>query len=228
MKLSEAVDLIDILKVAKQYTKEALIYYGSLKEYKKGEYIFLDRSKVDNVYFLVKGTVALYKLNKHGEKRVIFVYGKPAILNEVIIQNEVSSVNCEVLEESLLLSFNREQFIELMKNDFNFTKAIMDELALKVRRLYHQLKNTCNNTTIDKQIAAKLWKLSKDNGIKGEIGIEINFDLSITYLAELLGSRRETVSRAVKILTNNKLITVKKNRFYVIDRELLLQYFKDV
>jgi len=228
MKLSEAVDLIDILKVAKQYTKEALIYYGSLKEYKKGEYIFLDRSKVDNVYFLVKGTVALYKLNKHGEKRVIFVYGKSAILNEVIIQNEVSSVNCEVLEESLLLSFNREQFIELMKNDFDFTKAIMDELALKVRRLYHQLKNTCNNTTIDKQIAAKLWKLSKDNGIKGEIGIEINFDLSITYLAELLGSRRETVSRAVKILTNNKLITVKKNRFYVIDRELLLQYFKDV
>lgn len=54
----------------------------------------------------------------------------------------------------------------------------------------------------------------------------IDFDLTITYLADLVGSKRETVSRQVKILVSKQLILLHKNRIIVKDRALLLEYFK--
>jgi hypothetical protein len=49
--------------------------------------------------------------------------------------------------------------------------------------------------------------------------VEINFDLTITALAELLGSQRETVSRWVRVLTSAGLLMVKKSRFIIPSRE---------
>ena len=55
----------------------------------------------------------------------------------------------------------------------------------------------------------------------------IDFDMSITYLADLVGSKRETVSRYVKLLSDNDLIVVRKNRFIIKNRENLLRYFQE-
>ena len=84
------------------------------------------------------------------------------------------------------------------------------------------MKNTTNNLRGDKRIAAKLWKLSRDHGVKTKYGTEINFDLTITTLAEFLGSQRETVSRQVKILTSAGLLIIQNSRFIIPDREKLL------
>ena len=58
-------------------------------------------------------------------------------------------------------------------------------------------------------------------------GTLIDFDLSITYLAELLGSKRETVSRLVKQLSEAGLVEYRKNHFFIPDREKLMEYFKE-
>jgi CRP-like cAMP-binding protein len=56
--------------------------------------------------------------------------------------------------------------------------------------------------------------------------VEINFDLTITALAEFLGSQRETVSRQVKTLSDAGLLIVKNSRFIVPSRENLLDFFE--
>jgi CRP-like cAMP-binding protein len=98
---------------------------------------------------------------------------------------------------------------------------------MKVRRLYHLMKNTSNNLRGDRRIAAKLWKLSRDHGVQTAQGVEINFDLTITALAEFLGSQRETVSRQIKSLTDAGLLTVKNSRFIIPSREKLLDFFEN-
>lgn len=225
MTIKEACISIKVLQPANTASLAALESGGIIKRYHKGEHIFLDRTKVTNFYFIISGTAALYKLNHKQDKKVIFIYGKGEMLNEVMLQDDLSSINCELLSEALILRYPIKKFIELMSQDYQLAEAVMKSMAIKIRRLYHQLKNTSNSMRLDKQIAAKLWKLSKDHGISQEEGYEINFDLSISYLADMLGSKRETVSRQLKILTEKELITIKKNRFYVKDREKLKQYF---
>lgn len=224
MTLKEACLVPGILQEANSSTKVKTISYGVLKKYKKGEIIFRDREEVNQIYFVITGYVALYKINKQHDKKVIFVFGSGEALNEVIVEEPISSINCETLSDTVILSFYRHYFLEMMEQDFNFSKAVMNSMAMKIRRLYHQLSNTSNSMHLDKQIASKLWKLSKDFGKEEKDRIEIGFDLSITYLADLVGSKRETVSRVVKKLVDKKLIEIDKNKFIIIDPKGLHNY----
>lgn len=222
--------LISNIKVFQRIKKESireLEKYLTVKSYKKGQHLFLDRDEVSTIYFVVEGIASLYKLNADNDKKVIFIYGSGDILNEVILQKEVTSLNCEFLSDVKILEIQSEDFLKIMSKDFTLTKNIIDSMAFKIRRLYHQLKNTSNSIRVDKQIASKLWKLSRDFGKKTNEGIEVDFDLSITYLADMLGAKRETVSRQLKLLVQEDLIVVKRNRFVIKNREKLLKYFRN-
>lgn len=75
-------------------------------------------------------------------------------------------------------------------------------------------------------MAAKLLKLSWDHGMEDENGVRIDMNLTVTYLAEMLGSKRETVSRQVKSLVEQGLVMVKNNKYIIPDQEKLSKYFK--
>lgn len=226
--LEETFKIAEVLQNVNENSFEALKACGKIKKIAKGEQLFRDKEYVPYIYIVISGLAALYKINSMGEKKVIFVFGKGKILNEVIFQNMTSSINCEILEEAIILYFPKDRLIDIMKEDFELTKAIMDSMAIKVRRLYRQLKNTSNSIRIDKKIAAKLWKLSGDYGVLCKEGVRIDMELSITYLADMLGSKRETVSRHLKLLTEKNLVIVKRNEFIIPEREELRKYFKQL
>lgn len=226
MTVKKAFELITILQKMNAITIEKAITCATLRTFQKGEFIFMDKEEVNQVYFVVKGYVSVFKVNKKLDKKVIFLYGAGEMLNEVILQDPVASVSCETLSEVMILSFKRKAFLAFMEQDFELTKAVMDSMALKVRRLYHQLGNTSNMMNLEKQVAAKLWKLAKDFGVSDKNEIQIDFDLSITFLADMLGSKRESISRVVKSLTEKGIIKVRKNRFYICDRERLIKVVK--
>lgn len=223
----EKLNCIKVFRNIDISSKKNLIKYGKIKRYKKGEHLFLDRDEVESIYFLIEGIASLYKLNTQHEKKVIFIFGKGDCLNEVILQRHMSSLNCEFLSDVEILEVSSQQLLKIMSKDFQLCRNIISSMAFKIRRLYHQLKNTSNSVRLDKQIASKLWKLSRDFGVETPEGIEINFNLTISYLADMLGSKRETVSRQLKILSEKKLIIIKRNRFIVTDRDNLLKYFRN-
>lgn len=200
----------------------------NIRTYNKGEGVFWDKEPGNIIYAVVDGFVELYKISSLGEKKIIFVYNEGNILNEVILQDLPASINCMAQKKSALLAIPKETLLYAMEQDFNLTKLIIDSMAIKIRRLYRQLKNTTNSLRGDKKIAAKLWKLGKDYGIVCSSGIKINMDISITHLADMVGSTRETVSRQVKQLVQEGLIIVKKNTFIIPDMNELGMFFKSV
>jgi len=217
---------LDIFKNISKTSFEKLAHFSEVKKYKAGSHVFRDKEEVTTLYIVVSGSVSLYKLNESGHKRVIFILGKGKMTNDIIIQELSASINCEVFEDAEILSYDKNIFLSIMEQDFILSKNIMCSLAMKVRRLYRQLKNATGTIRMEKKLAAKLWKLSKDYGIEGENGVIINMNISVTYLADLLGSKRETISRSLKILLNENLIEYDNKKIKVIDQEKLSQFFK--
>ncbi|MBR8700854.1 Global nitrogen regulator [Fusobacterium sp. DD29] len=224
--MNNFIDIIKIFANIDNKTKNKIAAFSQIKLYKKGEHLFLDRDNVNTLFFIVDGIAALYKIGPSLDKKVIFIHGKGDFLNEVIIQKPVASLNCELLCNSKILEINVSEFENLMKEDFTLCKNTLNGMAYRIRRMFHQLKNTSNSVRLDKQIASKLWKFSRDFGKNTPNGIEIGFKLSISYLADIVGSKRETVSRQLKVLSEENLILVKRNRIIVKDKDKLLNYFK--
>lgn len=226
--IKEAFGMIEVLRQASPASLAALAPVAFMKRLAKGDYLFRDKEATDSLYFVVEGNLSLHKLNSIGEKKIIFVYGPGKMLNETMSQDFPESINCEALDDAQVVGFPRTPFIAAMAADFHLTGAIMDSMATKIRRMYRQLKNTTGSVSGDKRIAAKLWKLSKDIGIPCEEGIRIDLKLTITYFAEMLGAKRETVSRQVKFLIDEGLVIRQKDTFIIPDREKLMRYFKSV
>lgn len=216
---------MDIFKGLSDETLGQLSEYCELKEYKKGKHVFRDKEVVSRIYIVYSGKVSLYKMNESAQKKIVFILGPSKIINDYAIDDLPSSVNCEVFETAEILSIDKNKFLEIMKNDFELTKIFIKSQAIKVRRLYRQMKNS-TPIKVEKRVAAKLWKLAKDYGEEVEDGTLINLNISVTYLADMFGAPRETISRALKFLTKEELITHDNKKIIIRDKDRLSKFFK--
>lgn len=215
---------IPILQNASEKSLVLLQSHMGMKNYRKGEHLFLDKQRVNLVYFLLTGTASLYKMCSNNEKRTIFLHKEGDLLNEVDLDGRTASVNCEFLTDSQVIYVDRQIFLQACEKDFLLTQSVFVSMSLRIRRLYHQVSNSVNSMRGDKKIAARLWKLARDCGELTEHGIEIGIPLSITQVAELIGSKRETVSRQIKILSEEGLVLIKDKKIIIVDPNKLLNY----
>ena len=217
---------LPLLECIEDKTLELIREKVVIKKLKKLQMLFGERERLNNIYIVLEGKVSMYRLSEKGQKRVIYILNKGEIINEVNFDNLTTSINCEGFEDSVIISISKVDLLNIMKQDFKLTEVILYSMSKKIRRLYRQIKNTVP-TKMDKRVAAKLWKLSKDYGVETPEGVLIDIKISITYLADMLGSSRETISRAVKELENLGMVKIEHRKF-IVNREKLSGYFKSV
>ncbi len=190
----------------------------------KDSVIFREKENFEGLYIGVEGRFSIEKINYLGEKKVIFILGKGDLLNEFIKKGIESSTSCISLTKTKYLFIHRNIMIEAMKKSSQLMFNFMEYEENKIHKMYRQLRNTVGSITGDKRLATKLWKLSKDYGTETESGITIDIPLTVTYMSELTGAKRETVSRQLKKLVEKDLIVQSGPKITVLSREKLREY----
>ena len=142
------------------------------------------------------------------------------------MRKNTSGIECWGFEDAKILRISFKTFDKIMAKDYILTRNCMLFMEKRIRRLYRQLKNS-TSTNIEKKLAAKLYRLGTLYGIENveDKFILINLNLTVTYLAKMLGYQRETVSRSIKLLNEKAIILLKDRKFY-IDMEKARQFFK--
>ena len=197
-------------------------------ELKKNKALYSDRQILSYVYFLVSGNVSLVKSNENGESKIIFLLSSRAMINQPLMRKNTSAVECWGYENSKILRVSFENFDRILSKDYALTKNCMFYMEKRIRRLYRQLKNSVT-VNIDKKLAAKLYRLATEYGLNDgykENFTLINLNLTITYIAKMLGSQRETISRTIKSLTNKEILFTENKKIY-IDMEKAKKFFKN-
>ena len=115
---------------------------------------------------------------------------------------------------------------ELMKEDFSLVQGLMRSQERKMHRLQRQVINSVGNIHMERKLAAKLWKLARDFSKETEEGVEIDMSISVTFLADMLGTPRETASRLIRNLTQYGLIRHEKKKVLLYDMDRLAHFFK--
>ncbi len=216
---------IEVFKDIKESSKIELKKILKERQFSTKEILFNERDIVDKVYFLKSGKISIFKMNENGERKIIFILRSGEIINEISFDNTKSTtIGCEAFDKAIILECMGKDFIKVMEEDFTLTKNILISTQNRNRRLYRQLKNSIS-IRIDKKLAAKLYRIGKEFGVcKGEWTL-LNVNLTITYIADMLGCKRESLSRAMKILQDEKLVKIEGKKVY-IKKDELSSYFK--
>lgn len=206
--------------------QDKLIKSFQIIKLKKNETIFHEKEEVESFYYLVSGKVNLYASNSNGRQKIFLTVNENDIINDFSTLNSSLPYGAVVFEKATLLKIKQSELEQLLANDFTLTKNILALQDHRNRRLFRQLKNTVS-INLEKKVVAKLWKYAKDYGVQVEDdGLTyIDFKLNNTYLADMIGVSRESVSRAISKLIKLNLIKMDKSKYYVYP-ELLKEYYR--
>lgn len=207
-------------------TLEYLWNAGKVCEYPKKFILIREKESVPYIYIQISGKSIMYNLTHLGNRKILFIFGKDALLNEHICNQHRTSVYCETLEKSRIFVVPVAEFVKQMQMDFKLTENVLEAQERKMWRLSHQLKNTMSSIYLERKLASKLWKLSRDFGVDTEDGREIDINMTVTFLADMLGVSRETTSRVCSTLIDQGLIKINKKRIRIANSDKLKQFYK--
>jgi CRP-like cAMP-binding protein len=160
----------------------------------------------DAVYFVYQGVAAVYTLTKNGSRKILFFQGPGHLLSHSAMGFKPNMLFLEAMTPTILLSMDRSRFSALAAQFPALGTALMQHYETLLWRMGHQLKNTAGYLPMERKLAIKLQKLFGEFGLPDEDGVRLSFPLTVTQLSDFVGAPRETVSRALKKLSDWDLV----------------------
>ena len=175
----EEVCGVKVFKGISDDSLNRILVCGDIVDLKKNACLYHDRQDLYYVYFLLKGKVTLVKPNENGESKVVFILNPGDTINQPVMRNNTSAVECWGFENSRILRIGFDDFDTIMAKDYILAKNCMAFMENRIRRLYRQLKNSVT-INIEKRLAAKLVRLGLDYGSREEDSVMTRIDLNLT------------------------------------------------
>jgi len=204
----------DILEKVKKITTE--------RKYPKGSMIILEEEYGDKLFIVKEGTVKITRVNDEGREVILALLGSSEIFGEMaILDGESRSANALAQENCNLIVISSEDFMEILKDNFKVSFALMSELAKKIRKSDLQIE-ALSLSDAEHRIGVSILSLAEDMGVirNGKVTIQnLPFQQDIANMA---GTSRETVSRVMKTFEDRNLI-LKEGHTVIIPDYL---YFK--
>lgn len=172
------------------------------------------RSSLPDAALLIveHGFVVLRSTRGRGSRAIVTCEAGAGIMLLPPAPNEV----LEGLIDALVIVLGREVRDRLLELP-GAARAIVDGLAATLAQKQEALGNFASTRHIDR-VRSKVLQLSRTYGRVARDGIRIDFPLSHGLLAEMIGSSRETVTRAVDELQRTGFVVREGHTYRLLVR----------
>ena len=197
----------------------------TLRKYPKGSMIILEEEYGDVVFIVKSGTVKITRVNDEGKEVILSLMGQYDIVGEMsVIDGESRSANVLSQEPCELYAIRSEDFLNILKNNFDVTFSLMGELALRLRKS-DQYIEALSLSDAEHRIGVSILNLAEEMGVirQGKVTIDnLPFQQDI---ANMSGTSRETVSRILKLFEDKNMLTKVGHKLVIPDYMHFKRYF---
>ena len=196
-----------------------------IKNYPKNSMIILEEEYGDKLFIVKNGTVKITRVNDEGKEVILALLGAGDFFGEMaILDGESRSANALAQEKCELVTINREDFLDLLKNNFQICMNLLEELAVRLRKSDQQIE-ALSLSDAEHRIGVSILNLAEDRGVikNGEVTIE-----SLPYqqdIANMAGTSRETVSRVLKLFEDRMLVSKTGHTLRISDYKFFKRIF---
>ena len=189
------------------------------KKFETGNLIFMENSEGEKCFFVAEGSVKVTRLSEDGKEVILAMLNKGEFFGEMaLLDGESRSANVIALENTEVLTLNREDFLSVLQDYPQIAIQLLKEMAHRLRKSDRQIASL-SLSDAEKRIALCILRFADEQGIikNGEVKIpKIPIQQDI---ANMSGTSRETVSRALNLLE-------KENYIKRDGRELVIKSYK--
>tara|TARA_B110000438_G_scaffold295999_1_gene339980 strand:+ start:600 stop:1277 length:678 start_codon:yes stop_codon:yes gene_type:complete len=197
----------------------------TLRTYPKGSMIILEEEYGDVVFIVKSGTTKITRVNDEGKEVILALMGSYDIVGEMsVVDGEARSANVLAQENCELYAIRSEDFLEILKNNFQISFLLMSELAARIRKSDQHIE-ALSLSDAEHRIGVSILNLAEEMGIirQGRVTIEnLPFQQDI---ANMSGTSRETVSRILRIFEDKNMLTKSGHKVIIPNYSQFKKYF---
>jgi CheY-like chemotaxis protein len=186
-----------------------------MRELKGSGIIKLDVENYDSEQYSKK----TFRIHEDGKEYITNLYSDGDFVGYIaLLENSVYEESAEILEDSVIVSINKEDFLDAIYNDMTiagkFIKLITHNVRDKEDRLLHLAYDSLRKRVAKAlvEIAAKFSKPGTD--------IQ-QIDISREDIAQYVGTATESLIRTLSDFKSEKLIEIRDGKIRIINMEKL-------
>ncbi|MEO1784554.1 Crp/Fnr family transcriptional regulator [Thermodesulfobium sp. 4217-1] len=224
----DSILLLD--KKLKEFTEEewSKLFEKAVKmKLPKGSTVFSAAESSQGVFIIESGWVKISRISNEGRESVVGCIRNPKEiigLAEVLLDKN-RTCNAVAITDIEIGFLRREDFYNLIKEDFNISLKIMRLLAERMREAEENVHNL-SSKYVSKRLASFLYKASFKWGIDDFDGIKIPLNLTHEEIAQVVGTSRQTTTKALNMLQQRGIIKLEKKQIKILDIKKLISSYK--
>ena len=185
------------------------------RSFAKGEILFLDGEPCDGVYVVKSGWVRVYKSSPGGREQVLLIARPGDSFNDVpVFDGGPNPASASALKPSAVYIIPKETVLSLVA-DSPAALAIIKLLSTRLRHLTMVVEGLSFRS-----IVSRLARVLLDLAVVEEKPTPIP-RLTQDEMAAMVGSVRDVIGRALKVLEKTGAIRIEGQRIFVEDPEKL-------
>ena len=195
------------------------------KRFENGNYIFLEDSDGEQCFFVLEGSVKVTRLSKDGREVILAMLNEGDFFGEMsLLDGESRSANVIALEKTKVLTLDRNDFIAVVNDYPQIAVQLLKELARRLRKSDRQIASL-SLSDAEKRIALCIIRFADEQGVIQNGKVSIPKTPIQQDIANMAGTSRETVSRALGLLEKEDLIERHGRELIILDYKKFIKEF---
>ena len=195
---------------------EALAGLARERRYLKGGIILSQGDPGDALFVIADGQVKVAVFGEDGREVILSVLTRGGVFGEMaLLDDEPRSAHVIAMTEAVLFQLRREDFQARLRSSPDLGIALLRELSRRLRRADETITGMAL-LDVNGRIASLLLEFAREEG-----GERITRKLTHATIGQMVGASRETVSRTMRSLVVQGVITVSRREIVLKDRDQL-------
>ena len=183
------------------------------RRYPKNSIIVEEGLTGDYMYVIRSGRVKVTKASDDGREKIMDFLESGAFFGEMaLLDNAPRSASVRTLEPSVLAALSRRDFIGLLRNSPDLALSLIQELTRRLRDTDEQATSVSFQRVQDRAKGLFARIARQDGELEDR---RITPALTHQQIADMIGTSRETVTRAVKGLKASGWLEQRGKRYLV-------------
>ena len=184
----------------------------------KGQLLFSEGEPAEAMYGVRSGQVKIFKLSPDGREQVLRIAGPGECFNEVpIFDGGPNPANAQALEPTRLWGIRRTDMQRVLQEHpavaFGFLKAFAGKLRYFTRKV-----EDLSFRSVTSRVAKLLLEIAEDDDSGG---LRLPPRFTQQEMANVVGTAREMIGRAFKVLEKEGAIKMDRHRVVIVSRAAL-------
>ena len=186
--------------------------------------IFTPGDPDDQLYFLLSGTVRLYKLYGDYKEATTALLRDGGVFGKLnLVEGRWQDVFAEAVTEARVASIQKASIERVIKSDPGFALKLFSSFSERLRQTDEVIESLLHRE-VSTRLATLLMNLGERFGENNGAGTVIDVRLTHQDLANMIASTREAVSKVMSEFQRDGLIESRNRRIVIVNEEALAEH----